>query len=173
MLTLANIFLTIRLFHSSQSPTIPVINCAIQQHRLDQQSSPVVNHQQTPAIPTLANPAPLDCDYGGIYSNYTAYSSSHIIFSQLDLRLGRWDKSRIYKIHDNVFVGDDYPAISEKFSVCIATQSSLERLGSLVSCLSIGHKTVQSSRQSISFAGTNGNALVRWSNIRGIIRIWR
>lgn len=121
LLTLANIFLTIRLFHNSQSPTIPipVISCVL----------PAIPHHQPSKSVTTPT---VDCDYGGIYSNYTPMSSQ-TIFGQLNLRLGRWDRSRMYKIHDNAFVGAEFTDLSEKFSVCIATQSSLERLGSLVS----------------------------------------
>lgn len=130
VLTLANIFLTIRLFHSSQSPTIPVLSCVLPApppipH--NKQLSPNPDHQSiSPTFPTV------DCDYGGIYSNYTQ-RASRTVFSGLNLKLGRWDKTRTYKIHDNAFVGEEFSALSEKFSVCIATQSSLERLGSLVS----------------------------------------
>lgn len=135
VLTLANIFLTIRLFHTSQSTTIPVISCAIQgaaapHHRQNPPHSDITSHH--PAQQTIPIQSTVDCDYGGIYSNYSQ-RSSQTIFSQLNLRLGRWDKTRTYKIHDNAFVGNEFTELSDKFSVCIATQSSLERLGSLVS----------------------------------------
>lgn len=124
VLTLANIFLTIRLFHTSQSPTIPVLGCS--PHAPPPKAVQLPPTPSSPLVPTV------DCDYGGIYSNYTQ-KSSHTVFGRLNLKLGRWDKTRSYKIHENVLVGDEFTSLSDKFSVCIATQSSLERLGSLVS----------------------------------------
>lgn len=50
----------------------------------------------------------------------------------MDVRLGRWDARRLYKMFDSVVVGSEYPALSESNLVCIATQSSVEKLYSLV-----------------------------------------
>lgn len=53
-------------------------------------------------------------------------------FSDLDLRLGRWDNKRMYKTFDFAVTGDRFGDLSQKYVVCLATQSSLERLSSLV-----------------------------------------
>ncbi|XP_026745201.1 beta-1,4-glucuronyltransferase 1-like [Trichoplusia ni] len=52
--------------------------------------------------------------------------------SRIDLRLGRWDGSRSYKLFDNAVVGDTYSEVSSNYHVCLATQSSIERLHELL-----------------------------------------
>lgn len=49
----------------------------------------------------------------------------------VSLELGRWDESRKYKMLDAALVGEKYINASSSFSVCLATQSSVEKLGSL------------------------------------------
>ncbi|KAI4459620.1 beta-14-glucuronyltransferase 1 [Holotrichia oblita] len=51
---------------------------------------------------------------------------------KLDLRLGRLDNSLKYKYFDNFWVGDSFAELNERYTVCLAAQSSLERLHSLV-----------------------------------------
>ncbi|GJQ84303.1 hypothetical protein Trydic_g5241 [Trypoxylus dichotomus] len=51
---------------------------------------------------------------------------------KLDLRLGRLDNSLKYKYFDNFWVGESFPDLNDRYTVCLATQSSLERLHSLV-----------------------------------------
>ncbi|KAK6625675.1 hypothetical protein RUM43_005974 [Polyplax serrata] len=46
--------------------------------------------------------------------------------------LGRWDKARLYKMYDFVYVGRDFAKLSKQFTVCLATQSSIERIESIV-----------------------------------------
>lgn len=53
-------------------------------------------------------------------------------FQNLDLRLGRWDNRHFLKMFDSALVGDKFTQLSEKFTVCLATQSSLEKLFSIV-----------------------------------------
>lgn len=52
--------------------------------------------------------------------------------SRLDLRLGRWDGSRSYRMFDYAVVGELYPEITTNHRVCLATQSSIERLHELL-----------------------------------------
>ncbi|XP_022919766.1 beta-1,4-glucuronyltransferase 1 [Onthophagus taurus] len=52
-------------------------------------------------------------------------------FSKLDFRLGRWDNSRNYKYFDNLLIGEEFAELGDKFSVCLATQSTVERLFSI------------------------------------------
>lgn len=70
------------------------------------------------------------------YSKYNvkqfeAKESTEIAFN-ISFELGRWDRARLFKIYDFVSTGQDFRELSEKFSVCMATQSSLEKLYSLV-----------------------------------------
>ncbi|XP_031638195.1 beta-1,4-glucuronyltransferase 1 [Contarinia nasturtii] len=46
---------------------------------------------------------------------------------------GRWDNSRQYKYFDFAVIGNRFDELTKKYKVCLATQSSLERLYSLVS----------------------------------------
>ncbi|XP_050696716.1 beta-1,4-glucuronyltransferase 1-like [Eriocheir sinensis] len=41
---------------------------------------------------------------------------------------GRWDARRSYKTHDHVYTGPHYVALSQSSSVCLATQTSVDRL---------------------------------------------
>ena len=50
----------------------------------------------------------------------------------LDVRLGRWDSRKLFKSFDAALVGSQYSELSDKSKVCLATQSSLEKLHSLV-----------------------------------------
>lgn len=59
------------------------------------------------------------------------YSSNDPIFT-LDLQLGRWDNRLLYKLFDNVLVGDQYSELSDRYRTCLATQSSLEKMASLI-----------------------------------------
>ncbi|XP_041972722.1 beta-1,4-glucuronyltransferase 1 isoform X2 [Aricia agestis] len=52
--------------------------------------------------------------------------------SHLDLRLGRWDSSRSYRMFDYATVGETYADLSSSRRVCLATQSSIERLHELL-----------------------------------------
>lgn len=44
----------------------------------------------------------------------------------------RWDTRHMYKMIDHALVGSLFNELSAKHSVCLATQSSLEKLHSLV-----------------------------------------
>lgn len=51
---------------------------------------------------------------------------------KLDIRLGKWDPRRIYRTFDSVLIGNKFTELSQTFRVCLATQSSVEKLHSLV-----------------------------------------
>lgn len=55
-----------------------------------------------------------------------------LAFDDLNLDVGRWDNRRLYKMFDFALVGDNYVNASNDNLVCLATQSSVERLYSLV-----------------------------------------
>ncbi|XP_043672949.1 beta-1,4-glucuronyltransferase 1 [Vespula pensylvanica] len=50
----------------------------------------------------------------------------------LDVRLGRWDARRLFKTFDSIFVGSRFSELSQMYRVCLATQSSIEKLYSIV-----------------------------------------
>lgn len=68
-------------------------------------------------------------------------SSDKPVFSGLDLKLGRWDARRMYKVFDHAVVGEKFVELSEKLNVTLATQSSVEKIFSLVQGESITSNT--------------------------------
>lgn len=58
----------------------------------------------------------------------TTSSSSSLAFQNVPLNLGRWDNQRVYKLFDFALVGDTYEESSASSLVCLATQTSVERL---------------------------------------------
>ncbi|KAJ3664531.1 hypothetical protein Zmor_000089 [Zophobas morio] len=60
-----------------------------------------------------------------------AYSKNEPIF-RLDPRLGRWDARLQYKLFDNILVGERFASLSDVHRTCLATQSSLEKMASLI-----------------------------------------
>ncbi|KAJ8942831.1 hypothetical protein NQ318_022846 [Aromia moschata] len=50
----------------------------------------------------------------------------------LDLGLGRWDNRHRYKLFDSVVVGQKYVLLNELYKTCLATQSSIEKMASLI-----------------------------------------
>lgn len=56
-------------------------------------------------------------------------SNSYI---HIDSNLGRWDNHRIIKMFDSIIVGSKFTELSKSTTVCLATQSSIEKLHSLV-----------------------------------------
>uniref|UniRef100_A0A182XA47 Beta-1,4-glucuronyltransferase 1 n=4 Tax=gambiae species complex TaxID=44542 RepID=A0A182XA47_ANOQN len=113
-LTLSNVFLTVRLLHSG--------DCNQYGSQVEEGVSMV------PRAPILT---PATClEY--VLAESLANSTDKAVFSGLDLRLGRWDTRRLYKIFDYAVVGERFPDLSDTYSVCLATQSSLEKIYSLV-----------------------------------------
>uniref|UniRef100_A0A182J4D2 Beta-1,4-glucuronyltransferase 1 n=1 Tax=Anopheles atroparvus TaxID=41427 RepID=A0A182J4D2_ANOAO len=112
-LTLSNVFLTVRLLHSG--------DC-------NQYGGAEEGVSMVPRAPILT---PATClEY--VLAESLANSTDKAVFSGLDLRLGRWDTRRLYKIFDFAVVGERFPELSGSYSVCLATQSSLEKIYSLV-----------------------------------------
>lgn len=61
-------------------------------------------------------------------------SQAHrLVFHDLELMNGRWDAGRQYKFFDFAVVGNQFNKLTEKYKVCLSTQSSVERLYSLPS----------------------------------------
>lgn len=51
---------------------------------------------------------------------------------QTDPNLARWDSQRLFRLLDHFWVGPSFLRLSRSFTVCLATQSSLEKLSSIV-----------------------------------------
>lgn len=64
----------------------------------------------------------------GKHLNQLNAKSSVLAFQNVILNLGRWDNQRVYKLFDFALIGDAYEESSLKGLVCLATQTSVERL---------------------------------------------
>jgi len=113
-LTVSNVFLTLRL--------LQVSDCG---HYNDHPATSLV-----PKTPVFLTPATTCLEY--VLSDSSVNASEKPVFSGLDLKLGRWDARRMYKAFDFAVVGEKYAELSEKLNVTLATQSSIEKIFSLV-----------------------------------------
>ncbi|EDW53932.1 GM18308 [Drosophila sechellia] len=78
--------------------------------------------------PTPQSPvAPLNNIDGFVVPN----NSASLAFDNIDLSYGRWDNQQLYRIKDFALLGEQYVYSSEGSLVCLATQTSVERLNSL------------------------------------------
>ncbi|XP_034937625.1 beta-1,4-glucuronyltransferase 1 [Chelonus insularis] len=62
--------------------------------------------------------------------NYDSFADENVL--NLNIHLGKWDNRRLYKSFDSVLIGTKFLELSESNAVCLATQSSLEKIYSLV-----------------------------------------
>lgn len=51
---------------------------------------------------------------------------------KLDLALGRSDDRMRYLLFDNIIVGDKFVHLTELYKTCLATQSSLDKIASII-----------------------------------------
>jgi len=58
-------------------------------------------------------------------------NSASLAFENIDLSYGRWDNQQLYMIKDFALLGEQYMDTSDGSLVCLATQTSVERLNSL------------------------------------------
>ncbi|XP_055313748.1 beta-1,4-glucuronyltransferase 1 isoform X2 [Sitodiplosis mosellana] len=129
-LTISNILLTIRLLHKPDCPNV-----------VDTKIAPVaITRFPAPLHPDIVISSS-DCGGGGDDNTIDEFAelgnhSHRLVFDRLNLLRGRWDASRQYKYFDFAAVGNRYDDLTKKYKVCLATQSSLERLYSLVSVAS-------------------------------------
>lgn len=125
-LTISNILLTIRLLHK---PDCSNVDKGI--------GSIAVTKFPVPLKPDIIINGNNDCADGNANEDFTEFGNQthphRLVFDQLNLLRGRWDASRQYKYFDFASVGDRFDELTKKYKVCLATQSSLERLYSLVS----------------------------------------
>lgn len=83
-----------------------------------------------PKAPVILTPATTCLEY--VLADSSVNASEKAVFSGLDLNLGRWDTRRMYKVFDFAVVGEKFAQLSEKLNVTLATQSSIEKIFSLV-----------------------------------------
>ncbi|EDW32484.1 GL11668 [Drosophila persimilis] len=67
----------------------------------------------------------------GLDSLLAPNNTAPLAFDNADLSYGRWDSQHLYKIKDFALLGEQYTESSESSLVCLATQTSVERLNSL------------------------------------------
>ncbi|KAL7737488.1 hypothetical protein ACLKA6_007622 [Drosophila palustris] len=91
-------------------------NCPYHLDNVNKAPSPILNDDSV--IPKKRN-------------NYSNNNNTILTFENIDLSYGRWDNQHLYKIKDFAVVGDHYAESSESTLICLATQSSVERLYSL------------------------------------------
>lgn len=113
-LTVSNVFLTLRLLQS---------DCG---HHLNSDITTSI----VPKAPIILTPASQCLEY--ILADTNGNVSEKAVFSGLDLKLGRWDARRMFKVFDFAIHGEKFTELSEKLNVTLATQSSIEKIYSLV-----------------------------------------
>ena len=113
-LTVSNVFLTLRLLQT---------DCG---HHLNNDITTSI----VPKSPIILTPASQCLEY--ILADSNGNVSEKAVFSGLDLKLGRWDSRRMFKVFDFVSHGEKFTELSEKLNVTLATQSSIEKIFSLV-----------------------------------------
>lgn len=114
-LTVSNVFLTLRL--------LQVSDCG--HNNNDHAATSLV-----PKAPVILTPATACLEY--VLADTSVNASEKAVFSGLDLQLGRWDARRMYKVFDFAVIGEKFAELSVKLNVTLATQSSIEKIFSLV-----------------------------------------
>ncbi|CAG2054209.1 unnamed protein product [Timema podura] len=135
ILTFSNILLTVRLLHysdcSKHAMPLPDIEPSHQDRELNLLKVP-----ELPSPIAKANTGSATCKNFPNETENTSnrgvpYKNGNSVF-QINSRLGRWDARHLFKSFDFAIVGDKFVTLSERFTVCLATQSSLEKMHSLV-----------------------------------------
>lgn len=126
-LTISNVFLTLRL--------LQVSDCTGGANSGSGAHFNNINRNDRSAVAALESRnallTPASClEY--VLADPSLNSTDKPVFSGLDLKLGRWDARRMYKVFDHAVVGAKFVELSEKFNVTLATQSSVEKIFSLV-----------------------------------------
>lgn len=153
-LTISNILLTIRLLHKPDCLNVDskIASIAVTKLPASLKSDIIISSN----INNCANNADENIDEFSDMGN----QSHRLVFDRLNLMHGRWvctththkknpiekrqiinvfknfhlqDNSRQYKYFDFAVIGNRFDELTKKYKVCLATQSSLERLYSLVS----------------------------------------
>ncbi|XP_030761960.1 beta-1,4-glucuronyltransferase 1 isoform X2 [Sitophilus oryzae] len=130
-LTLYNIFLTVKLMFSTSctdAPLKPVLN--IIQKDLDCQNKNL-HHQDD--ILKKEKERVLNKTLHQNTDNYLKEFHINQKYSlNLDLDLGRSDNKLMYRLYDNIIVGEKYTQLTKAYKTCLAAQTSLEKIASLI-----------------------------------------
>ncbi|XP_069157151.1 beta-1,4-glucuronyltransferase 1 [Procambarus clarkii] len=131
-LTTSNILLTLRLMHGREEVGVGggcggvVIPDAVPHSWTSALSS--TNHTEYLAF---LRSAAINTDSAAGAENDEGAQDAGVVMGAgfvVDEVMGRWDGRRRYKTHDHVFTGPQYPKLSRVAPVCLATQSSVDRL---------------------------------------------
>ncbi|KAL0273096.1 UNVERIFIED_CONTAM: hypothetical protein PYX00_005853 [Menopon gallinae] len=121
LLLFSNIWLIVRLLNANQCPA-----------KKSEEPANVENFQRIikDVEPEEARPCK-EAEPKPSIQEYDAQEVEETGFN-VNFLLGRWDKHHLFKMYDYVYVGQNFSILSERFAVCMATQSSLEKLHSIV-----------------------------------------
>ena len=130
VLGFSNMLLTFLLLQSETcNHSAGIARIELEPEDVDPLKEPLNNDFRDPI--TLANPCPSSTTYQKSFQDQVG-SIDDSVSLNLDIRLGRWDQRRLYRLFDAVMIGSRFVEISESTKVCLATQTSLEKLHSLV-----------------------------------------
>lgn len=122
-LTICNIIITVRLFNATY-------RCSVENKPRKHSFFPESRYLPRPTLSTSTSRSEFFQTAASATGSAPGLGSGAGVF-RVSLELGRWDESRKYKMLDAALVGEKYINASSSFSVCLATQSSVEKLGSL------------------------------------------
>ncbi|GLH13070.1 Uncharacterized protein GBIM_17716 [Gryllus bimaculatus] len=132
VLTFSNILLTVRLLHSSDCGAASRAALANPPRTSPPARAPAPPARRRPPRPRPRRRPALAAPRAPPPPPNTSAAVAASSLFRADLRLGRWDARHLYKMYDFAVVGERYAELSDTFSVCLATQSSVEKLRSLV-----------------------------------------
>lgn len=144
-LLFSNIWLITRLPNNNHCSN--KINFEIQKEKLHE----IIIKKEEPVKKKEIQPKPL-------IKEFDSKPSEELGFN-LSFHLGRWDKQRLFKMYDFISVGQNFTALSDQFSVCVATQSSLEKLHSIVQ---VAHQWTGPISAAVYAAGDDEYFLLHW-----------
>ena len=125
-LTTSNILLTLRLLHGKDSDWFNTA-CSTNNGRSWSDALKVTNHSSYLAFLKSAAIATGGDEAGELSDGRGGHLEDGGAF-KVEPMLGRWDTRRRYKTHDHVFTGPSYFQLTESCPVCLATQTSVDRL---------------------------------------------
>ncbi|XP_066260700.1 beta-1,4-glucuronyltransferase 1 isoform X2 [Euwallacea similis] len=128
-LTIYNVFLTVRLMYASLCKQNSEVIIARAETPLRTDCNDVSRNQAKPATNKVPNKT-LGNNVLEEGRKNPAGNGKYAL--NLNLSLGRSDARLGYKLFDNVLVGEKYIQLSETYETCLATQSSLDKIASLI-----------------------------------------
>lgn len=135
-LTISNILLTIRLLHKPDCSN-GINDKAIAITKLPPAIVPVPliasDNNNNNCVGGGGGGGGVSDDFNDFADGDNQTHSHRLVFHRLNLLHGRFDNSRQYRYFDFASIGNRFDELTKQYKVCLATQSSLERLYSLVS----------------------------------------